>query len=131
MPSFQGYGISNWLESMHSANGLSAALDPGMFFRLTTAMTLMGGTMFLVWLGEQMTARGIGNGTSLIIFSGIVAGFPAAIAHTLEQGRTGALPTEVVVGIVIGALALVAFIVFVERAQRRIIVQYPKRQVGQ
>jgi preprotein translocase subunit SecY len=126
----QGYGISNWLESMHASNGVSAALDPGLFFRLTTAMTLVGGTMFLMWLGEQITARGIGNGTSLIIFSGIVAGFPGAIAHTLEQARTGALPTEVVVGIVVGALALVAFIVFMERAQRRIIVQYPKRQVG-
>jgi preprotein translocase subunit SecY len=126
----QGYGISNWLESMHSAGGMSAALDPGLFFKITTALTLMGGTMFLVWLGEQITARGIGNGTSLIIFAGIVAGFPAAIARTLEQGRTGALPTEAIIGILAGALALVAFIVFIERAQRRIIVQYPKRQVG-
>lgn len=126
----QGYGISNWLESMHAASGMSAALDPGLFFRITTAMTLMGGTMFLVWLGDQITARGIGNGTSLIIFSGIVAGFPAAIAKTLEQGRTGALASEVIIGVIIGALALCAFIVFIERAQRRIIVQYPKRQVG-
>jgi len=126
----QGYGISVGLEGMHAASGASAVLDHGLFFRITTAMTLMGGTMFLVWLGEQMTARGIGNGTSLIIFAGIVAGFPAAIAKTFEQGRTGALPTQVIIGIIVGALALVAFIVFMERAQRRIIVQYPKRQVG-
>ena len=126
----QGYGISNWLESMHAANGLSAALEPGLFFRLTTAATLVGGTMFLMWLGEQITARGIGNGTSLIIFSGIVAGFPGAIAKTLEMGRTNALPTQVIVLIVLGAFAMVAFIVYMERAQRRIIVQYPKRQVG-
>ena len=126
----QGYGIAHWLESMHGANGTSAVIDPGMFFRITTAMTLLGGTMFLMWLGEQITARGIGNGTSLIIFSGIVAGFPGAIAKTLELGRTGALPTEVIIGIIVAALALVAFIVFIERAQRRIVVQYPKRQVG-
>jgi len=126
----QGYGIASGLESQHTSAGLSAVIDPGLFFRLTTAMTLVGGTMFLMWVGEQITARGIGNGISLIIFSGIVAGFPSAIAKTLEQGRTGALPTEVIIGIVVGALALVGFIVFMERAQRRIIVQYPKRQVG-
>ena len=126
----QGYGISNWLESMHATNGASAALDPGLFFRLTTAMTLVGGTMFLMWIGDQITARGIGNGTSLIIFAGIVAGFPGAVGKTLEQARTGALPTPVVISILVGAVGLVAFIVFMERAQRRIIVQYPKRQVG-
>jgi preprotein translocase subunit SecY len=125
----QGYGISVGLESMQE-RGLSAVIDPGMFFRLTTAMTLVGGTMFLMWLGEQITARGIGNGTSLIIFTGIVAGFPGALASTLELGRTGALSTEIILLVLVIALALIAFIVFMERAQRRIIVQYPKRQVG-
>ncbi len=125
----QGYGIAVGLEGMQE-RGVSAVLEPGMFFRLTTAMTLVGGTMFLMWLGEQITARGIGNGTSLIIFSGIVAGFPGAIASTLELGRTGALPVEIIFIVIIIALALIAFIVFMERAQRRILVQYPKRQVG-
>jgi len=127
---FQGYGIAVGLEGMHGAGGASAVLDPGIFFRLTTAITLVGGTMFLMWLGEQITARGIGNGTSLIIFSGIVAGFPGALASTLELGRTGALSTEIILTVVVIALLLIAFIVFMERAQRRIIVQYPKRQVG-
>jgi len=125
----QGYGISVGLEGMQD-RGVSAVIDPGMFFRLTTAATLVGGTMFLMWLGEQMTSRGIGNGTSLIIFSGIVAGFPGALASTLELGRTGALSTEIILTVVVIALGLIAFIVFVERAQRRLIVQYPKRQVG-
>lgn len=125
----QGYGISVGLENMQD-HGVSAVLDPGLFFRLTTALTLVGGTMFLMWLGEQITARGIGNGTSLIIFVGIVAGFPNALASTLELGRTGALPVDIILIVLLIALALVAFIVFVERAQRRIVVQYPKRQVG-
>ncbi|MEI6730319.1 MAG: preprotein translocase subunit SecY, partial [Pseudomonadota bacterium] len=122
----QGYGIAVGLE--HTSP--QAIIEPGMFFRFTTAMTLLGGTMFLMWLGEQITARGIGNGTSLIIFVGIVAGFPAAIANTLELGRTGALPVEIILLIGLIALGLIAFIVFIERAQRRILVQYPKRQVG-
>jgi preprotein translocase subunit SecY len=125
----QGYGISAGLESMQ-AGGASAVLDPGLFFRITTAITLVGGTMFLMWLGEQMTSRGIGNGTSLIIFAGIIAGFPSAIGATLELGRTGALSSEVIFTVLVMALALIAFIVFMERAQRRLIVQYPKRQVG-
>ena len=125
----QGYGIAVGLENM-SSNGVSAVIESGMFFRLTTAMTLVGGTMFLMWLGEQITARGIGNGTSLIIFSGIVAGFPAALGNTFELSRTGALPVEIVLFVLAIALALVTFIVFMERAQRRLIVQYPKRQVG-
>ncbi len=125
----QGYGIAVGLEGMQE-RGVSAVIDPGIFFRLTTAMTLVGGTMFLMWLGEQITARGIGNGTSLIIFSGIVAGFPGALASTLELGRTGALPVEIIFAVILIALALIAFIVFMERAQRRLIVQYPKRQVG-
>lgn len=125
----QGYGISVGLEQMQSSAG-PAVIDPGMFFRFTTTVTLVGGTMFIVWLGEQITARGIGNGMSLIIFSGIVAGLPSALAGTLELGRKGAISVELIVGFIILALGLIATIIFFERAQRRIIVQYPKRQVG-
>ncbi len=104
--------------------------DPGLFFRLSTLITLTGGTMFLMWLGEQITSRGIGNGISLIILSGIVAELPTAIANTLELGRQGALSTFVILAIIIMATAVIALIVFVERAQRRLLIQYPKRQVG-
>ncbi len=121
----QAYGIAVGLEG---SQGL--VLDPGMFFRISTVLTLMGGTMFLLWLGEQITARGIGNGTSLIIFAGIVANLPNAISGTLELGRTGALSTGLILAIIVLAFALVAFIVFMERAQRRLLIQYPKRQVG-
>ncbi len=121
----QAYGISVGLE--HS-NGI--VVDPGMFFRISTVISLVGGTMFLLWLGEQITARGIGNGTSLIIFAGIVANLPHAISGTLELGRTGALSTGLILAILILAVGLVAFIVFMERAQRRLLIQYPKRQVG-
>src|SRR5690606_189083 len=105
-------------------------IDPGLFFRITTVITLVGGTMFLMWLGEQITARGVGNGISLIIFGGIVANLPAALAQTLELGRSGALSTVVILAFLVMAIIVVAFIVFMERAQRRIVVQYPKRQVG-
>ncbi|PSJ64140.1 preprotein translocase subunit SecY [Pseudaminobacter soli (ex Li et al. 2025)] len=121
----QAYGISVGLES---GNGI--VTDPGMFFRASTVLTLVGGTMFLMWLGEQITARGIGNGISLIIFSGIVAGLPHAIGGTLELGRTGALSTGLIIGIIILAVVVIAAIVFFERAQRRLLIQYPKRQVG-
>jgi preprotein translocase subunit SecY len=104
--------------------------DPGMFFRLTTVITLTGGTVFLMWLGEQITARGIGNGISLIIFSGIVARMPSALAALLELGRTGALSTFFIIVFLLLAVGVVTFIVFMERAQRRLLVQYPKRQVG-
>jgi preprotein translocase subunit SecY len=107
-----------------------AVVDPGLFFRLTTVVTLTGGTIFLMWLGEQITARGVGNGISLIIFSGIVARMPAALAALLELGRTGALSTFFIIIFLVVAIAVVTFIVFMERAQRRILVQYPKRQVG-
>jgi preprotein translocase subunit SecY len=127
---FQSYGIAVGLESMRGSFG-AAVIDPGMFFRLSCVVTLVGGTMFLMWLGEQITARGIGNGTSLIIFSGIVANVPHAIATLLELGRTGALSWALIVGFLVIAIAVIAFIVFVERAQRRIVIQYPKRQVGQ
>ena len=125
LATLQAYGIAVGLES---ANGIVA--DPGWFFRLSAVVSLVGGTMFLMWLGEQITARGIGNGISLIIFAGIVAGMPAAIAGTLELSRTGALSAGLVVAIIVLAIAVIALIVFVERAQRRLLIQYPKRQVG-
>jgi preprotein translocase subunit SecY len=102
-----------------------------LFFRLSTAITLTGGTMFLMWLGEQITSRGIGNGISLIILSGIVAQLPSAIAGTLELSRTGQLPVGILLIVVVMAVSVIAFIVFMERAQRRLLIQYPKRQVGQ
>ncbi len=129
LATLQGYGIAVGLEGMTGANG-SAVLDPGMYFRFTTTVTLVGGAMFLMWLGEQITQRGIGNGISLIIFTGIVATLPSAIGKTFELGRTGALSTGLILVIIAIALGLIAFIVFMERAQRRILVQYPKRQMG-
>ncbi len=123
----QGYGIAVGLESMNSSQG-SAVIDPGAFFRITTVITLTSGTVFLMWLGEQVTARGVGNGISLIIFAGIVANLPSALVATLELGRTGALSAIFIVFLLIAMVALITFVVFVERAQRRIIVQYPKRQ---
>jgi preprotein translocase subunit SecY len=107
-----------------------AVADPGMFFRVSTVITLVGGTMFLMWVGEQITARGIGNGTSLIIMSGIVANVPNALASLLELGRTGALSPVFIVGFLLLAVGVIAFIVFMERAHRKVVVQYPKRQVG-
>jgi preprotein translocase subunit SecY len=125
LATMQAYGIAVGLEG--SGN---VVIDPGMFFRAVTVITLVGGTVFLMWLGEQITARGIGNGISLIIFSGIVAELPRAIAGTLELGRQGILSTYVILGIIIMAILVIMFIVFMERAQRRLLVQYPKRQVG-
>ncbi|MCY4499455.1 MAG: preprotein translocase subunit SecY [Rhodospirillaceae bacterium] len=125
----QAYGIAVGLESMTGASG-SAVLEPGAFFRITTVVTLTGGTVFLMWLGEQVTARGVGNGISLIIFAGIVAELPRALVSTLELGRTGALSTLFILFLMVMAVVTIAFIVFMERAQRRIVIQYPKRQVG-
>ncbi len=125
----QAYGIAVGLEGLRGSTGI-AVLNPGLFFRLTTVVTLTGGTIFLMWLGEQITARGVGNGISLIIFSGIVARMPAALGALLELGRTGALSTFFIIIFLFLAVAVVTFIVFMERAQRRILVQYPKRQVG-
>ena len=125
----QAYGLSVGLESLATSQG-AAVENPGLFFRASTVITIVGGTMFLMWLGEQITARGVGNGISLIIFAGIVAALPTALASTLELGRTGALSALFIIGFLIFAIAVITFIVFVERAQRRIIVQYPKRQVG-
>ncbi|MBA3516492.1 MAG: preprotein translocase subunit SecY [Rhizobiales bacterium] len=122
---FQSYGIAVGLEG---STGI--VTDPGWFFRFTAVVTLTGGTMFLMWLGEQITSRGIGNGISLIIFAGIVANIPSAIAGTLELGRQGALSTPLILGVVVLAVVVIAFIVFMERAQRRLLIQYPKRQIG-
>ncbi len=123
LAALQAYGIAVGLEGQGSL-----VVDPGMFFRLSTVITLTGGTVFLMWLGEQITSRGIGNGISLIIFAGIVARLPDGIAGLLEMGRTGQVSTFVILGIL--AFAVIAFIVLMERAQRRLLIQYPKRQVG-
>ncbi len=125
----QSYGIAVGIEGMTSSAG-SAVMDPGLFFRLQVVITLTGGTIFLMWLGEQITARGIGNGISLIIFAGIVANLPSALVRTLELGRTGALSTILIVAILLIVIITVTVLVFFERAQRRLVVQYPKRQVG-
>ncbi|MCH7889805.1 MAG: preprotein translocase subunit SecY [Proteobacteria bacterium] len=129
LATLQGYGIAVGLEGMTGSQG-SAVIDPGLFFRFQAVITLVGGTVFLMWLGEQITARGVGNGISLIIFSGIVADLPRALAFTLEQGRTGALSAFFIIFLIVMVVVVVTFIVFIERAQRRILVQYPKRQVG-
>jgi preprotein translocase subunit SecY len=120
----QAYGIAVGLE------GQGLALDPGWFFRASAVITLVGGTMFLMWLGEQITARGVGNGISLIIYIGIIAELPSALAQFFELGRTGQLNAAIIVAVLIGAIAVIAGVVFIERAQRRILIQYPKRQVG-
>ena len=125
----QAYGIAVGLEGIRGAAG-AAVVDPGLTFRLSCVVTLVGGTMFLMWLGEQVTARGVGNGISLIIFAGIVANLPSALIATLELGRTGALSAFFIIFFLAAALAVIMLVVFVERAQRRIPVQYPKRQVG-
>ena len=125
LASVQGYGIAVALEAASGVVG-----DPGVFFRLTTVVTLVGGTLFLMWLGEQITSRGVGNGISLIIFSGIVAELPTALAGTLELGRTGALSSLLIVLLFVMAASVIAFIVFIERSVRKILVQYPKRQHG-
>jgi len=125
----QAYGMAVGLQGMTGSAG-PAVHNPGIFFLATTVITLVGGTIFLMWLGEQITARGVGNGISLIIFAGIVAELPRALAGTLELGRTGALSTFFIIFLLLMAVGVIFFIVFMERAQRRIIVQYPKRQVG-
>ena len=125
----QAYGIAVGIEGMTGSQG-SAVTDPGVFFRFTAVITLVGGTIFLMWLGEQVTARGVGNGISLIIFAGIVAELPSALAATLELGRTGAMSSGLIGLLLVGAIGVIYGIVFVERAQRRVVVQYPKRQQG-
>ena len=121
----QGYGVSVGLE-----NAGSLVVDPGLYFRLMTTISLVAGTTFLMWLGEQITLRGVGNGISLIIFSGIVAEIPRALASTFELGRTGALSAVMIIGIFVLVILTVLFIVFVERAMRKILINYPKKQMG-
>jgi len=121
----QGYGLSVGLES--SAN---LVINPGIFFKITTVTTIVAGTMFLMWLGEQITQRGIGNGISLIIFSGIVAEIPRALVTTFELGRTGAISTLMIIFIFVLLVITIMFIVFMERALRKILINYPKRQMG-
>ncbi|MCY4181167.1 MAG: preprotein translocase subunit SecY [Litoreibacter sp.] len=124
LATLQAYGLAVGLES----GGL--VTDPGWFFRISCVITLVGGTMFLMWLGEQITARGIGNGISLIIFVGIIAEVPAALAQFFAQGRSGALSPAVIIGVLLVVIATITFVVFMERALRKIHIQYPRRQVG-
>ena len=125
LAAIQGYGLSVGLES--SAN---LVINPGIFFKVTTVTTIVAGTVFLMWLGEQITQRGIGNGISLIIFSGIVAEIPRALVTTFELGRTGAISTLMIIGIFVLLILTIMFIVFMERALRKILINYPKRQMG-
>ncbi|MDC3091695.1 preprotein translocase subunit SecY [Rickettsiales bacterium] len=125
----QGYGVAVGIENM-SSQGMQAVMDPGLFFRVVTVITLVSGTLFLMWLGEQITQRGIGNGISLIIFTGIVSQLPMALSTTFELGRTGALSALFIVFLIIMSVATITFMVFIERAQRRVLIQYPKRQIG-
>ncbi len=127
---FQALGIAFALEGQRVAGGVPVVIEPGIGFKVVTVVTLVTGTMFLMWLGEQMTERGIGNGISLIIFAGIVAGLPKAIGGTLELARTGAFSVPVVIMLFFLAVIVTAFVVFVERGQRRITVNYAKRQMG-
>jgi preprotein translocase subunit SecY len=126
----QGYWIAVGLESLGAAQGISAVVEPGMMFRIAATISLVGGTLFLMWIGEQITSRGIGNGVSLIIMAGIVATLPTALAQLFEGGRSGTMNPLLVATIVALAVGLVLFICFVERAQRRVPIQYPKRQTA-
>ena len=126
----QGYFMAVALESWGGNTGQSAVVDPGMMFRITVVVSLVGGSMFLMWLGEQITSRGIANGISLIIMAGIVAQLPTALAQLFEGGRTGSLDPFIIMVVVALALVLILFICFMERAQRRILIQYPKRQTA-
>ncbi|MCI5044610.1 MAG: preprotein translocase subunit SecY [Aquisalinus sp.] len=129
LAALQGLFIAQTLMAP-GADGQTAAINPGIFFLFTTTVTLVGGVMFLLWLGEQITSRGIGNGVSLIIFAGIVAELPRALAGMFSQARTGVLPVGVLLVVGVMAVALIAFVVFIERSQRRLLVQYPRRQQG-
>ena len=124
LATFQAYGLAVSLEAG------DLVTDPGWFFRIACVITLVGGTMFLMWLGEQITARGIGNGISLIIFVGIIAEVPSALAQFFSQGRSGALGPAIIIGVILVVIATITFVVFMERALRKIHIQYPRRQVG-
>ena len=126
----QGYGIAVGLEGMTGSAGVSAVVNPGFVFKFTTIVSLVGGTMFIVWLGDQITSRGVGNGSSLIITVGIIANIPGALAQTFELGRVGSMSLSVMAMLLVMVLGLIYVIVLVERAQRKITIQYPKRQMG-
>ena len=126
----QGYFIAVGLEGLAATQGISAVVEPGLLFRAAATISLVGGTLFLMWIGEQITSRGIGNGVSLIIMAGIVASMPRHLAQLFEGGRTGTMDPLVVFGVVIAVVGLVMFICFMERAQRRVLIQYPKRQTA-
>ncbi|WP_310467291.1 preprotein translocase subunit SecY [Sphingomonas sp.] len=130
LTTIQGYWIAVGLESLGASQGIAAVVEPGMLFRVAATISLVGGTLFLMWIGEQITSRGIGNGISLIIMAGIVATLPRALAQLFEGGRTGTMDPLMIATIVFLAIGLVLFICFVERAQRRVLVQYPKRQTA-
>ncbi len=125
LAALQAWGISIGLEGAGNI-----VIDPGLYFRISAVITLVGGVVFLMWIGEQVTARGIGNGISLIIFAGIVAELPSALVNTLELGRQGALSTWLILGVLVLAIIVIVTIVYVERAQRKLVVQYPRRQQG-
>jgi preprotein translocase subunit SecY len=131
LTAIQGYFIAVGLESYGAQSGLQAVVDPGMLFRVAAVVSLIGGTMFLMWLGEQITSRGIGNGVSLIIMAGIVAQLPVTLGNLFESGREGSISGLLILGVIVIAMALVTFICFMERAQRRVLIQYPKRQTRQ
>ncbi len=131
LTAIQGYFIAVGLEGYGAQSGIAAVVDPGMLFRVSAVISLIGGTMFLLWPGEQITNRGIGNGISLIIMAGIVAQLPVTLANLFESGRTGSISGLLIVGVIIIGLGLIAGICFVERAQRRVLIQYPKRQTKQ
>ncbi|HEY0314816.1 MAG TPA: preprotein translocase subunit SecY [Sphingomonas sp.] len=126
----QGYFIAVGLESWGASSGVSAVVEPGMLFRVTTVISLIGGTMFLMWLGEQITSRGIGNGVSLIIMAGIVSQMPTLLGNLFESARTGSISPLIIVAVLVLAFGLIAFICFMERAQRKVLIQYPKRQTA-
>ena len=128
LTAIQGYFIAVGLEAFGASQGIAAVVEPGMLFRVAAVISLIGGTMFLMWLGEQITSRGIGNGVWLIIMAGIVAQLPTTLANLFEGGRSGTMSPILIVGIIAVAAALVLFICFMERAQRRVLIQYPKRQ---
>ena len=127
LTALQGYFLAAGLESLAAANGISAVVEPGLMFRVVATISLIGGTMFLMWLGEQITSRGIGNGISLIIMAGIVAQLPRLVANLLEGGRTGSISGIVIVGFIAMFVGLTLLICFMERGQRRVLIQYPKR----
>jgi preprotein translocase subunit SecY len=131
LTAIQGYFIAVGLESFGASSGVAAVVDPGMLFRIAAVISLIGGTMFLMWLGEQITSRGIGNGVSLIIMAGIVAQLPVTLSNLFKSGSTGAISGLLIFAVIVLGFGLIAFICFMERAQRRVLIQYPKRQTRQ